>query len=58
MAKVPFLNKRYIKGIPFLPKSYIKCEGLDLGAAPSELNFVKYPPPGERETFGAQGTKP
>ena len=33
------VNKRYIKGVPFLPKWYIKGKGLDLGAEPLRIKL-------------------
>ena len=46
---VPFLNRRYIKGVPFLPKNgiYFKSiKGLDLRAEPPSIKLCWVPTPG------------
>ena len=46
MKGVPFLNKTYIKGAPFLTKcGYKRIRGWNSGQSLPVLNFVKYPPP-------------
>ena len=40
MKGVPFSNKRYMKGVPFLKKMvYKKGKGLDLGAEPPRIKL-------------------
>ena len=39
MKGVPFSNKRYTEGVPFLKKWYIKGKGLDLGAEPPRIKL-------------------
>ena len=35
MKEVPFVNRRYTKGVPFLSKMVYKAKGLDLSVEPS-----------------------
>ena len=44
MKGVPFPNKRYTKGVPFLKKWYIKRYGLDLREEPPRIKLFEYPP--------------
>ena len=51
-----FCSKRYIKGVPFLPKWYVKgVKGWTLGRSLPVLNFVKYPGPGRTADCGRGG---
>ena len=34
---VPIADGKYTKGVPFLPKWYIKGQGLDVGPEPSRI---------------------
>jgi len=39
MKGVPFSNKRYMKGVPFLKNGISKVKGLDLGVEPPCINL-------------------
>ena len=39
MKGVPFSNKRYTKGVPFLKNGILKGKGLDLGAEPPRIKL-------------------
>ena len=49
MKGVPFVNRRYTKGVTFSWKMvYKKVRALNLGAQPSRINVCWVPPPGKK----------
>ena len=44
MKEVPFVNRRYTKGVLFCQKWYVKSQGLDLGAEPPRIKPFRVPP--------------